>query len=90
MNPHLEAALYVAFDGIIAYSKSVARFAAPYNINVNTISPGNIYSPMTAGWLDRPDRRDAFAEQIPNGRVGESEDVTVLYVFWLQIEHATW
>ena len=32
-----------AFGGIIAYSKSVARFAAPYNINVNTVSPGNIY-----------------------------------------------
>jgi NAD(P)-dependent dehydrogenase (short-subunit alcohol dehydrogenase family) len=40
-----------AFGGILAYSKSVARFAAAYNINVNTVSPGTIATPMTAAWL---------------------------------------
>ena len=70
-----------AFGGIIAYSKSVARFAAPYNINVNTVSPGNIYTPMTAEWLDQPGRKEAMAKQIPIGRVGEPEDVASIYLF---------
>lgn len=70
-----------AFGGIIAYSKSVARFAAPYNINVNTVSPGNIYTPMTATWLDQPGRKEEFAAQIPIQRIGEPEDVAAVYVF---------
>ncbi len=70
-----------AFGGIIAYSKSVARFAAPYNINVNTVSPGNIYTPMTAGWLDQPGFKEKFAEQIPIRRIGEPEDVAAVYLF---------
>lgn len=70
-----------AFGGIIAYSKSVARFAAPFNINVNTVSPGNIYTPMTATWLDEPGRKEEFAASIPIQRIGEPEDVAAVYVF---------
>ncbi|HXF60092.1 MAG TPA: SDR family oxidoreductase [Caldilineaceae bacterium] len=70
-----------AFGGIIAYSKAVARFAAPYNINVNTVSPGNIYTPMTAAWLDNPERREALHRQIPIGRIGEPADVAAMFVF---------
>ena len=70
-----------AFGGIIAYSKSVARFAAPYNINVNTVSPGNIYTPMTATWLDQPGKKEEFANSIPIKRLGEPEDVAVVYAF---------
>ncbi len=70
-----------AFGGIIAYSKSVARFAAPYNINVNTVSPGNIYTPMTAEWLDQPGKKEEFAAQIPIRRIGEPEDVANVYLF---------
>ncbi|MBI3958815.1 MAG: SDR family oxidoreductase [Chloroflexi bacterium] len=70
-----------AFGGIIAYSKSLARFAAPHNINVNTVSPGNIYTPMTAGWLDQPGTLDVLEKQMPIGRVGRPEDVAVAYVF---------
>ncbi len=70
-----------AFGGIISYSKSVARFAAPYNINVNTVSPGNIYTPMTAEWLNQPGKLEELAASIPIRRVGEPEDVAALYVF---------
>lgn len=70
-----------AFGGIIAYSKSVARFAAPHNINVNTVSPGNIYTPMTANWLDQPGQLEAFTAQIPIRRVGTPEDVAAIYLF---------
>ncbi|MFZ4663053.1 MAG: SDR family NAD(P)-dependent oxidoreductase [Caldilineaceae bacterium] len=70
-----------AFGGIIAYSKSVARFAAPYNINVNTVSPGNIYTPMTANWLSQPGAKENLEAQIPIGRIGEPEDVAAVYLF---------
>lgn len=70
-----------AFGGILAYSKSVARFAAPYNINVNVVSPGNIYTPMTAEWLEQPGRKKELEQQIPIGRVGKPEDVAAMFVF---------
>lgn len=70
-----------AFGGIIAYSKSVARFAAPYNINVNTVSPGNIYTPMTADWLSQPGAKENLEAQIPIRRIGEPEDVAAVYLF---------
>jgi NAD(P)-dependent dehydrogenase (short-subunit alcohol dehydrogenase family) len=70
-----------AFGGIIAYSKAVARFAAPHNINVNTVSPGNIYTPMTAAWLDDPERREGLRRHIPIGRIGEPADVAAMFVF---------
>ena len=70
-----------AFGGILAYSKSVARFAAPYNINVNTVSPGNILTPLTAEWLSQPGVKEELLRQIPLGRVGEPEDVAAVYVF---------
>jgi NAD(P)-dependent dehydrogenase (short-subunit alcohol dehydrogenase family) len=70
-----------AFGGIISYSKAVARFAAPYNINVNTVSPGNIYTPMTSQWLDQPGVRDKFISSIPIRRIGEPEDVAAVYLF---------
>ena len=70
-----------AFGGIIAYTKSVARFAAPHNININTVSPGNIYTPMTAEWLDQPGKKEEFAAQIPIRRIGEPQDVANVYLF---------
>ena len=56
-------------------------FSNVHNINVNTVSPGNIYTPMTAGWLDQPGFKEKFAEQIPIRRIGEPEDVAAVYLF---------
>lgn len=71
-----------AFGGILAYTKDLARFAAPYNINVNCVSPGNIETPMTrAGWLEKPGALDQLRERTPIGRVGQPEDVAWWFVF---------
>src|SRR5438128_1292775 len=65
-----------AFGGILAYTKNLARFAAPYNINVNCVAPGNIETPMTrSGWLDQPGAMERLRETMPLGRVGQPEDV---------------
>jgi NAD(P)-dependent dehydrogenase (short-subunit alcohol dehydrogenase family) len=71
-----------AFGGILAYTKTLARFAAPYNINVNCVSPGNIETPMTrSGWLDQPGTLERLRDNMPIGRVGQPEDVASWFVF---------
>lgn len=71
-----------AFGGILAYTKDLARFAAPHNINVNCVSPGNIDTPMTrSGWLDRPGEREKLIDRIPIGRVGQPEDIASWVAF---------
>lgn len=71
-----------AFGGILAYTKDLARFAAPHNINVNCVSPGNIETPMTHdGWLDKPGALDGLRERTPIGRVGQPQDVA----YWFAV-----
>ncbi|MEA2515288.1 MAG: 3-oxoacyl-[acyl-carrier protein] reductase [Thermomicrobiales bacterium] len=71
-----------AFGGILAYTKSLARFAAPYNINVNCVSPGNIDTAMTRdGWLDRPGALEELQANTPIGRVGQPDDIANWVVF---------
>lgn len=71
-----------AFGGILAYTKSLARFAAPHNINVNCVSPGNISTPMTrAGWLDDQQRAEQLRQAMPIRRVGRVEDVAGWFPF---------
>lgn len=71
-----------AFGGVLAYTKDLARFAAPHNINVNCVAPGNIETPMTrAGWLERPGALEGLRDRTPIGRVGQPEDVAAWYVF---------
>lgn len=70
-----------AFGGILAYTKDLARFAAPYNVNVNCVSPGNIQTPMTQGWLSEPGAYERLRERTLIGRVGQAEDVANWVVF---------
>lgn len=69
-----------AFGGVLTYTKSLARFAAPHGINVNCVSPGNIDTAMTrAGWLDKPENRERLRAAMPVGRIGVPEDVAVWF-----------
>lgn len=71
-----------AFGGILAYTKDLARYAAPYNINVNCVSPGNIDTAMTRdGWLDKPENLHKLQANTPIGRVGQADDVAAWYAF---------
>lgn len=70
-----------AFGGILAYTKDLARFAAPYNVNVNCVSPGNIETPMTEGWMSEPGARERVLKNTLIGRVGQPEDVANWVVF---------
>ncbi|HTT88434.1 MAG TPA: SDR family oxidoreductase [Acidimicrobiales bacterium] len=71
-----------AFGGILAYTKALSRYAAPYNVNVNCVSPGNIQTPMTeATWLSRPGALQELRDRMPIKRVGQPEDIAAWFVF---------
>jgi NAD(P)-dependent dehydrogenase (short-subunit alcohol dehydrogenase family) len=70
-----------AFGGILAYTKDLARFAAPYNVNVNCVSPGNIETPMTQGWMSEPGARERLLQTTLIGRIGQPDDVANWVVF---------
>lgn len=70
-----------AFGGIIAYTLSVGRFAAAHNININSVSPGNILTPMTINWLSEAGNMENVVKNIPIGRVGTPEDIASVCVF---------
>ena len=75
-------AVYSAVKGgIIAFTKALALEAAPYNINVNCISPGPIDTPGFNNIFVGEDKEHA-ADIVPLGRVGQPEEVAsaVLYL----------
>jgi len=71
--------------GILGFTKSAAREAAPRNININAVAPGYIETDMTANLKQKA--KDWFLEQIPLGRPGRPEDVAEA-VYWLCSEAA--
>ena len=60
--------------GIICLTKSLARYAAPYNINVNSVSPGFIDTEMTKDFGQDP-------KSVPLGRRGRPEEVSDVILF---------
>jgi 3-oxoacyl-[acyl-carrier protein] reductase len=61
--------------GIITLTKSLAKIAGPYNINVNAIAPGFIETNMAKLF------NHFNIEEVPLRRIGKPEDVANLIVF---------
>ena len=71
---------YVAAkSGMIGFYKSIALEVASRNINVNTVSPGFIISPMTDKLNDK--QKNAILDKIPKKRFGESNEIADLVYF---------
>jgi 3-oxoacyl-[acyl-carrier protein] reductase len=68
-NAHYTAAK----AGIIGLTKSLARYAAPFGINVNSVAPGlvetDLTSEMSAEW------KETTIARIPAGRLGLPEEI---------------
>ncbi len=70
---------------VIAFSKSLARELARYNVNVNTVCPGPTQTPL----LDRLAESgatsgkilEAMARAIPLGRLAQPEEIAEVVVF---------
>jgi 2-hydroxycyclohexanecarboxyl-CoA dehydrogenase len=69
--------------GIIAFTKSLAKAVAPYNVNVNCVCPGPISTPGFAEMeKNNPGWRDKSVALVPLGRMGRPEEIAgfVLYL----------
>ncbi|MDP9352361.1 MAG: 3-oxoacyl-ACP reductase FabG [Chloroflexota bacterium] len=67
--------------GMDMLTKALAQELTPQGINVNGISPGLVYTPMTAERVEDPKQRQQQEEQIPVGRVGEPMDIASMALF---------
>ncbi len=69
-----------AKGGLIAFTKSLAREVARYNINVNCVCPGPTDTPLMAAVPDKV--KDALTKAIPFRRLGKPEEVADAVVFF--------
>ena len=61
--------------GVMMMSKSIAQEVAAYRIRVNSIAPGAIQTPINASAWETPQALQELLKLIPNGRIGQPEDV---------------
>lgn len=75
---------YAASKGAVAsMTSAMALDLAPFNVQVNSVAPGFIYTGMTAGSFDIPEVRAKSEALIPNGRLGKPEDIASVVLFLL-------
>ncbi len=67
--------------GLIAFTKSLAREVARYDVLVNCLAPGLVETDMTATM--NPKAREAITEAIPLGRPGQPDEVAAAACFLL-------
>lgn len=67
--------------GIVGMTEALAVELAPYNIRVNTISPGMIETPMIDPVKKDPKMMEALLTRVPMHRVGQPEEVSNLVLF---------
>ena len=64
--------------GVVALTKSIARFAGPHGITANCVNPGIIDTPMISSWPSEVLERTVAATSL--GRVGRPEEVAAVVV----------
>lgn len=75
---------YAASKGAVAsMTSAMALDLAPYNIQVNSVAPGFIYTGMTAASFDIPEVKEKSEALIPNGRLGMPKDIASVVLFLL-------
>ena len=70
--------------GVVCLTKSLALYAAPHGINVNSVCPGPVKTPMTDAWGD--ELNTAFAEKIPFKRYATPAEVADAICFLISEE----
>ncbi|MBM4160093.1 MAG: 3-oxoacyl-ACP reductase FabG [Ignavibacteria bacterium] len=67
--------------GMIAFTKALGAELAPENIIVNCVSPGWVYTDMTARVLRDAKQRKEVKKLIPRGRVGSPDEIAGAVLF---------
>ena len=74
-----------AKGGVVAVGHSLAQELGPFNIRVNSISPGFVQTPLLERWLaSEPDPQASMSRVLgfhPLGRIGTPQDIGNLVVF---------
>jgi len=68
---------------VVSLSRSLAMQLAPERIRSNTVCPGAVATPMTAGIYSQEARVAAMSARTPLGRIGQPEDVAAAVAFLL-------
>jgi NAD(P)-dependent dehydrogenase (short-subunit alcohol dehydrogenase family) len=66
---------------VISFTRAVALELAPYNINVNAISPGVTVSKQTHDLLMDPEDKEKILQMVPFHRFGQPENIGEAVVF---------
>ena len=61
--------------GIINYTRYLSTYLAPYNIRVNTISPGGIFNHQPKEFVEK------YNEKVPLGRMADPSDIVGTLIF---------
>ncbi|MDM0043902.1 SDR family oxidoreductase [Variovorax dokdonensis] len=81
--------IYGASKGAVdAFTKGLAREAAPLGVRVNAVRPGATRTPMVAAFLEDPAYAGRIVGSIPLGRIAESMEVAEA-IHWLASDAAS-
>ena len=84
-----EAVYSAAKGGVIAFTKTLAREAARYQVRVNCVCPGPTDTALFASVVgDDPKLRDALVRAIPFRRLAEPADIAGVVAFLASAEAA--
>jgi NAD(P)-dependent dehydrogenase (short-subunit alcohol dehydrogenase family) len=76
-------------SAVLQMARSMACELGPRKIRVNTLSPGHIYTSMTAAFLDKqPELEQVWASMNPLGRLGRPDELRGV-VTWLASDAST-
>lgn len=80
--PLAQRAAYCASKaGIVGFARECAREFAAYNIRVNTLILGVFRTPMTEAARQNPEIMKRWRQEIPLGRLGESQEAADVVLF---------
>ena len=75
--------------GVLAMTKHLAMEGAPFNLRVNSISPGPVLTKQTVGLVEDKEWLDGILGELMIKRLGQPEDIAPAAVF-LASDEASW
>ncbi len=79
--PEGAGAYVAAKHGVSGMTKQFAITFGPYNVRVNAIAPGYIYTPMTEMIRELPEAEQYLTSLHPIGRLGQPEEIASAAAF---------